>query len=78
MRRVAPSSTWVVRIVDQESLATFKERWGARRIPLTYYSSPAPASRSEPKWQKAMARLGPRLPLPVLELLGRVFYRHMG
>ncbi|MEJ2079899.1 MAG: GNAT family N-acetyltransferase [Acidobacteriota bacterium] len=56
--------------LDQEDLAVFKDRWGAKRIPLTYYSCPFPATVTEPTWHKVMSRIGPRLPLPVLELAG--------
>ena len=63
----------------QEGLAEFKDRWGARRMPLTYYQYPPPQSVSDSPWRRRFSKsIGPRVPLPVLELAGRWIYRHIG
>jgi hypothetical protein len=58
--------------LGDEGLAVFKERWGAERKELSYYSYPERTPR-HPK-----AGLIARLPKPLLIAAGRILYRHMG
>lgn len=70
---------------DQEGLITFKQRWGAAESNLTYYRLTAshnathlfdPAGTS---WKMRIAKQAfAHSPAPVLSLLGRVLYRHIG
>jgi lipid II:glycine glycyltransferase (peptidoglycan interpeptide bridge formation enzyme) len=63
---------------EQHGLAVFKDRLGAERTKLTYYSRPAPARRAAAaQWQMRAARwMFERLPDPALTLAGRVLYKH--
>jgi len=67
--------------LDNPGLATFKERLGGERRPLTYWRFPAP-SATEPGFlrekfgQSAHAVLRV-LPPKLLELIGRLVYRHL-
>jgi hypothetical protein len=64
--------------IDQEGLTTFKDRLGAVRTTLTYYSSPAAARHVTGGWQERAARwMFERLPDPALTLAGRVLYKHL-
>ncbi len=68
----------------QAGLITFKNRWGAKESILTYSRFAAegppthmmdfPASR----WKSAARRLLAHMPPPVLSLMGRMLYRHIG
>jgi lipid II:glycine glycyltransferase (peptidoglycan interpeptide bridge formation enzyme) len=59
--------------IEDESLALFKERWGAERREMIYVRHPA----AQPKAMRK-STLMTRLPKPVLIAAGRVLYRHMG
>ena len=62
----------------QHGLTTFKDRLGATRTTLTYYSSPAAARHVSGRWQERAARwMFERLPDPALTLAGRVLYKHL-
>jgi len=65
---------------DNPGLITFKDRLGGRRIPLSYFKYPQPASRTS--LLGALRRpagwvLG-HSPQPLLIAAGRVLYRHFG
>jgi CelD/BcsL family acetyltransferase involved in cellulose biosynthesis len=66
---------------DDQMLLTFKDRWGASRLPLAYWKSPRPRGRAfDPLgW---LARTAQRtvslMPDRVLTLTGRLIYRHIG
>jgi hypothetical protein len=65
--------------LDNNGLMVFKERFGARRSPLTYWRSPAPTPRGFGSRPLAMTRrLYDRLPSPVRRVTASVFYRHFG
>jgi hypothetical protein len=57
--------------IEDEGLAVFKERWGAERKELVYFSYPQRSQRKVP------LRFFARLPRPVLIAAGRLLYRHM-
>jgi CelD/BcsL family acetyltransferase involved in cellulose biosynthesis len=62
---------------DQRGLTDFKDRLGAERTTLTYYSRPAAAGRDVSGWQERAARWAfERLPDPALTLAGRILYKH--
>ncbi len=66
--------------LDQPGLIAFKDRLGARRSLLTYYS---PADRRAPlsgrAWMsRASGRIVSALPDAALDLAGRLLYRHLG
>jgi hypothetical protein len=63
-----------------EGLAIFKERWGATRIPLTYFRFPNPGSVQETKAgaHRAFNKVISYLPPRALSLLGNTLYRHFG
>lgn len=65
--------------LDNQSLAVFKDRFGATRSLLTYYRYPRPERREAiaVDWQ-AIRQLFCILPDSVLSTAGRVLYRHMG
>jgi hypothetical protein len=64
--------------IDQQGLTTFKDRLGATRTTLTYYSRPAGARHVAGRWQRRAARwMFERLPDPALTLAGRVLYKHL-
>jgi hypothetical protein len=56
---------------EDESLAVFKERWGAVRNGISYIRYPVRAQRRAP------TTLLSKLPGPVLVVAGRLLYRHM-
>jgi hypothetical protein len=56
-----------------ESLAEFKERWGAERKEIAYYRYPACQMKTVAKPNSLMRHL----PYPVLVAAGRLLYRHM-
>jgi CelD/BcsL family acetyltransferase involved in cellulose biosynthesis len=68
---------------DQSGLITFKDRWGAKQSTLTYlkFALTQDLSRkfadSSAKSERARGFLG-LLPKPVVSLLGRTLYKHVG
>jgi lipid II:glycine glycyltransferase (peptidoglycan interpeptide bridge formation enzyme) len=66
--------------LEHEGLITFKDRWGAHKRTLTYYrQSIETNSFSREGWQTSSARnLRVRMPGVLLEICGRLFYRHFG
>lgn len=70
---------------DNTGLITFKDRWGGKRFPLTYYRL-YPAARCAPNYVLSAARdqtsaatwVLSHLPDRVLIAAGTLFYRHMG
>lgn len=66
--------------LDNRSLITFKDRWGATRIPLTYHRYPRGRARvGTSDWKTLVAkRLFRRLPDSLLVASGKLLYRHMG
>lgn len=66
--------------LDNPGLIRFKDRWGTRRSDLVYYRFPAPerkGSSTRPGVGAAKAVFA-RLPDGLLELAGRMIYRHIG
>lgn len=64
---------------DNEGLATFKDRWGAARTSLTYWSYPKGSSPGPGTWSRKAARyLVPMVPDLALEAVGRAWYKHIG
>jgi lipid II:glycine glycyltransferase (peptidoglycan interpeptide bridge formation enzyme) len=61
-------------------LITFKDRWGAVRIPVNYYRSGEPAAVQSA--ESCIVAMGKRLmtsvPDPMLSALGGLLYRHVG
>lgn len=66
--------------LDQPSLATFKDNFGAQRSTLTYYTCPERRKGTAHKGRIARAarRVVVRLPDAVLDLTGRLLYKHLG
>jgi len=65
--------------LDNEGLATFKDKWGATRSFLTYWTSPAACERSSRVWGGALARRAlAHAPDGLLTLSGRLLYKHLG
>ena len=66
--------------LDQRGLIAFKNHLGATRIPLTYYRSPERRrdTASGGAIARAARRVVGRLPDAVLDLAGRLIYRHLG
>jgi Acetyltransferase (GNAT) domain len=66
---------------DQSGLLTFKDRWGAARVPVSYWRSPAaraPASRLR-KWMDGCAsRAFVHAPDGVRVAAGTLLYKHIG
>ena len=58
--------------IGEESLAVFKERWGAERREMSYFRYPAYVQR------KSSSTFLAKLPTPLLIAAGRLLYRHMG
>jgi len=66
---------------DDDMLLTFKDRWGATRVPLAYWKSPKPrnAGLVPLGWLTRTAqRTVALMPDRVLTLTGRLIYRHIG
>ncbi len=65
---------------DQPGLITFKDHLGARRSSLTYYVLPERDGRTmhDGRISRAARRVMRHLPDGVLDLTGRVLYRHLG
>lgn len=68
--------------LHDDGLCQFKERYGAERSQLTYYrvSNPKHAGLAPRVAVEAHAvrKLFQRLPTPILEMFGRILYRHVG
>jgi hypothetical protein len=67
--------------LDNPGLINFKSNWGTVDLPLTYWRCPQTVERpvSEPSGaKKAGAYVIARLPDPLLILLGRTLYKHVG
>jgi len=66
--------------LDNQGLITFKDRWGAERLELTYRrSTREPASKSTGGKVGALTSLAfPRMPESLLVFAGKVLYRHKG
>jgi hypothetical protein len=65
--------------IDNDGLATFKDRWGAPRSLLSYWSSPPVAKNSHRI--RAYGLAGPifrHIPDKLLLVSGRLLYRHVG
>jgi len=66
----------------QAGLITFKDRLGARRIPVTYWRFPKPQGAtdalSDGRVQWLVGQIFLRMPTPLLSAAGRLFYRHIG
>jgi hypothetical protein len=60
-------------------LISFKEHWGAIGKPLSYWTYP-PHNRTTPSMREKafLGRLVPVLPNPVLGMVGKLLYRHIG
>ncbi|MGA2965467.1 MAG: GNAT family N-acetyltransferase [Terriglobales bacterium] len=65
--------------VDNQGLITYKERWGATRAVIRYWSYPPEPAGLPSVWKKTLARhLAPILPDIALETIGRLLYKHVG
>ncbi len=67
---------------DNQGLMAFKRHWGAQEADLPYYHWPeiegvSAIKESSKKYQIASSILK-KLPLPVLEFSGRIFYKYLG
>ena len=64
--------------LDNNGLAVFKDRWGARRTTLTYWRSPRAAIPVRASGKLAMARrVFHRLPIRLRRVTASVLYRHL-
>ncbi len=64
---------------DNDGLVTFKDRWGARRRSITYWSYPECTTPGPGVWSKRMARrLVPLVPDLALRAVGAAWYKHIG
>lgn len=67
--------------LENAGLVRFKERWGARATSLVYHRCPAPPTEGPPEGDGFGARLAKaafsRSPNVLLELAGRLLYRHV-
>jgi lipid II:glycine glycyltransferase (peptidoglycan interpeptide bridge formation enzyme) len=66
--------------IDQPGLIAFKDHLGATRSRLTYYSYPPRQTNvARGEWISSVARgVLPHLPDSVLDLAGRLLYKHLG
>lgn len=65
--------------IDNEGLATFKERWRANRSLLLYWSSPPAQTGSRKFWNHALPpRFVKYIPDQLLMLSGRLLYKYIG
>jgi Acetyltransferase (GNAT) domain len=65
--------------IDNAGLMTFKDRWGATRKLLTYWSMPPSSPRRAEGWHHAIARhVIPRIPDRLLVMAGQLLYKHAG
>jgi hypothetical protein len=64
--------------VDNAGLITFKERWGADRLTLTYWRYPAVGFSGSTQWKlKTAKRIFTFAPSAALATVGRLLYRHV-
>ena len=66
---------------DNAGLITFKDRWGSRRIELTYWRLPSQSAPSRGQWKRKLKFAGPIfacMPDRLLAASGRALYRHVG
>jgi CelD/BcsL family acetyltransferase involved in cellulose biosynthesis len=67
--------------LDDQGLMTFKERWGAARVPLRYWRF-RPGGRASTPTRDWVARYGARtashVPARLRAAAGRALYRHLG
>jgi Acetyltransferase (GNAT) domain len=59
-------------------LIRFKERFGAVRTQLNYWTYPRPALNLSGRQMALLRRLVPYTPTPALKIAGKLFYRHAG
>jgi CelD/BcsL family acetyltransferase involved in cellulose biosynthesis len=65
--------------VPNAGLVTFKERWGATRREISYWTYPGNHIPELSSWQRKMAhRIIPVMPDGALEAVGRLLYKHIG
>jgi hypothetical protein len=67
--------------LDNPGLINFKSNWGTRDLPLTYWRFPEVAEKTAEapsRARKAGSYVISRLPDPLLILLGRTLYKHVG
>jgi lipid II:glycine glycyltransferase (peptidoglycan interpeptide bridge formation enzyme) len=63
--------------INNEGLATFRERWGAKATPLVYWKAPAIASRALPPACLRLAHYAcSHIPDMWLRAIGALVYRH--
>jgi Acetyltransferase (GNAT) domain len=64
---------------DNLGLVSFKERWGAFRTQLCYWTYPNRPRRTSDFWKKdVLRRVVPVTPNSVLKSVGKLLYRHIG
>ena len=65
--------------LDNSGLITFKEHWGARRSALVYWGYPNRSRSDLNRWDLRLARrVFKRLPIPALQVAGKLLYKHVG
>ena len=64
--------------LDNPGLITFKDRLGAKRIPLTHdhYAGPVAGEVSGSEMRHIASKILQRMPVSLLAVTGRVLYRH--
>jgi len=65
----------------QEGLRQFKKGWGAKEYPINYYRYDLRQNKYAPEQHRQIGygkRVFAKLPIPVLNLIGTLAYRHMG
>jgi hypothetical protein len=64
---------------DNAGLIVFKDRWGASRRSISYWTYPPSNSTSLPSWQKTVVRrVVSTVPDLALEAVGSLLYKHIG
>jgi CelD/BcsL family acetyltransferase involved in cellulose biosynthesis len=65
--------------ISNEGLATFKNRWGATRSLLPYWTTPLSSKGSARGWKAALAgKIFAHIPDRLLMASGQLMYRHFG
>jgi lipid II:glycine glycyltransferase (peptidoglycan interpeptide bridge formation enzyme) len=65
--------------IDNHGLVAFKERWGARRRSISYWTYPQRESTALGAWKKNVSQqIVSVLPDRALEAVGTLLYRHVG
>jgi lipid II:glycine glycyltransferase (peptidoglycan interpeptide bridge formation enzyme) len=65
--------------LDNLGLVAFKERWGATRKSISYWTYPQNPTPAPNVWKKKMAQhVVSAVPDLALEAIGQLFYRHIG